>query len=1191
MRICGAKLPSDLLLAQRTGNLVVFVGAGVSMGPPSNLPSFPRLVERIADGTGEARDENEAEDRFLGRLKKNKVRVHERAAEILDDPKSMPAPIHHDLLRLFPEASAIKLVTTNFDRHFTTAASQLFASPVETSFAPALPLGDDFEGLVYVHGSVMKRPEQLVLTDEDFGRAYVNGGNGGWASRFLTAMFAKYTVLFVGYSHKDMPMHYLARGLPPAGTAKRYALIGEMADDPGHWSYLGVEPIVFPMADRYDFHALGACLKTWADRANESPVDREIAIRALVQSLPPTEEDGESYLVWVIETPDTIKYFTRYTRLPAYLPWLDARGFLDGLFRHGPLTELEDALARWLAEYFVPDHSDDLFLLAAKRHSIFNPAFAAMIAWTLSFNPRIGPSVFAKWIPILLQEPALNGSTFEGLLQKAVSLNIPGAVIDIFSRLLTPRLELEQRIWPVSDEDEDSRSPVTAQVRFPTGYHELEDTWTKYLHPLIPEIGERLWPRLVVHLSSAYSVLHSWGAASEQWDSLSWGRSAIEPHEQDSLQKPEDVLIDAIRDILEWRIQNQPDHGRGSIEALAAAGVPLLDRLSIHGVRMSAAWTPDQKLDWLSHAGYLFRNGLKHEVYLLLRDAYPAASSQLRQGVLDKIDRLEETYPNIEPLSVDYERFNILSWLLAACTGDQDLIDRLEAIRARHPDKPFEVREYPDLEHWSSTFWGGEDDKDECDEDPRSLGFENAHARIVKDRAHQDQGWGLPGFLRRVRGVVQADAAWGLGLAKYLLEAGEVGADVWAAILQGWTTADLAEDLWVAILRNLDNDLLIAGNSHAMAAFLWNAVERQQKLPLSLWDPADGLAARVWQALPADADEPDDWLQRSLNHPAGQLTRFWLQILELSRKSDDEAIRARVLANMKNRFEMIIGDLSGRSAIGVSMIASQLNFLFHIDTEWTRSTIFPLFDWSRQPCLARQAWDGYLVWASWNPVLFLELRPAFAQAFEHIHGELEHRRRRFVELVAVNALLGAESPFEQNWLPLFLKSGEPGDRVDFVRQLTFYLRGLTDDRKVGAWNTWLRHFIELRIDGAPTPPTNRELEEMLEWAPLMTPVFDDVVDLLCEAKLTELDNTPLFYNLKESDLVATKPGAVTKLVQYICTLPKVAFYHLPDLEALVRRLAATDTDRDRLVRCCDGLSRLGSSKAVELRDLVLKGGN
>ena len=76
MKIANVDFPEPLLNALRNGRLVVFAGAGVSMGPRAGLPSFRRLAEQVAEGTGQSIGNEEAEDRFLGRLKDRGTNVH-----------------------------------------------------------------------------------------------------------------------------------------------------------------------------------------------------------------------------------------------------------------------------------------------------------------------------------------------------------------------------------------------------------------------------------------------------------------------------------------------------------------------------------------------------------------------------------------------------------------------------------------------------------------------------------------------------------------------------------------------------------------------------------------------------------------------------------------------------------------------------------------------------------------------------------------------------------------------------------------------------------------------------------------------------------------------------------------------------------------------------------------------------------
>ncbi|HEX2050513.1 MAG TPA: SIR2 family protein [Actinomycetota bacterium] len=235
-------LPEELLAAQASGTLVVFAGAGVSVPPPSDLPLFSQLTDQVADRFSRPRKhKNEPEDYFLGRLDEEGLPVHRVVREIISRPSSKPNHIHTDLVRLFKNPEHLRLVTTNFDTHFTTASMEVFGEPVDHYFGPAVPLGRDFSGIVYVHSSVTRPHRELILTDSDFGRAYLTDR---WATRFLVPMFQTYTVLFVGYSHRDVVMEYLARGLPPERPKQRFAL--DEAGNEADWERRRIVPITFP---------------------------------------------------------------------------------------------------------------------------------------------------------------------------------------------------------------------------------------------------------------------------------------------------------------------------------------------------------------------------------------------------------------------------------------------------------------------------------------------------------------------------------------------------------------------------------------------------------------------------------------------------------------------------------------------------------------------------------------------------------------------------------------------------------------------------------------------------------------------------------------------------------------------------------------------------------------------------------
>ena len=80
--------------------------------------------------------------------------------------------------------------STGSDLHFTTAATDLFGPDrVPHYVGPALPPGRDFRGIVQLHGSLGQRQDQLVLTDRNFGAAYMAEG---WAARFLVGVMTTF---------------------------------------------------------------------------------------------------------------------------------------------------------------------------------------------------------------------------------------------------------------------------------------------------------------------------------------------------------------------------------------------------------------------------------------------------------------------------------------------------------------------------------------------------------------------------------------------------------------------------------------------------------------------------------------------------------------------------------------------------------------------------------------------------------------------------------------------------------------------------------------------------------------------------------------------------------------------------------------------------------------------------------------
>lgn len=181
--------PAPLIDAHRAGELVIFVGAGASRDAPANLPDFRQLTSDIAAEAQAPVTEDDLNQPgvFLGTLHDRQVDVHQRVAAHIGVSTSEPNRLHHGLVNLAMAGQPVRIVTTNYDSHLSTVLSK-HGIQLEEYRAPALPMGDDFTGIVYLHGSLRQEPKWLVVTDGDFGRAYLRDA---WAARFLERMFAK----------------------------------------------------------------------------------------------------------------------------------------------------------------------------------------------------------------------------------------------------------------------------------------------------------------------------------------------------------------------------------------------------------------------------------------------------------------------------------------------------------------------------------------------------------------------------------------------------------------------------------------------------------------------------------------------------------------------------------------------------------------------------------------------------------------------------------------------------------------------------------------------------------------------------------------------------------------------------------------------------------------------------------------
>lgn len=1144
MKIADIDFPAPLLSALRDGSLVVFAGAGVSMGKPASLPNFGSLINSIARGTGEKKHDRESEDAFLGRLQHRGVRVHEIAARNLrknlcgEVPK--PTSLHRNLLRLYPEPGTVRIVTTNFDLLFEDAAQEVFLAQPELFRPPALPLGRSFSGIVHVHGS-LDRPHDMVLTDADFGRAYLTER---WAPHFLADLFLSSTVMFVGYSHNDTVMKYLARALPAQQSQKRFVLTDE--PDADHWPVLGLEPIPYPRESGDDHAGLSKGISGLADHARRGLLDRRHEISEIAGRPPSPDEREADIIDEALADPTTAQFFADAATDPEWLDRLDRRGHLAPLFGAAVLPGVHGPLADWMVRRFVFDHPETIFRLIGRHGMRLNPLVWLDLAHAVAFrdHPALNGELLSRWVSCLLATvpPDPDRHDLLYLAQRCARADRVDSVVEIFDAMSAHRLFL-QPAFPDFDEEiigDAALSGDDIQVALvPDGDSgAFRELWETDLKPRLDSIAEPVLSIAVAHLDARHRTLLGWQKASRDLDPESFSRNAIEPHEQNHGFHHVDVLIDAARDSLEWLAGNQPDAAVGWRARLIRSRTPLLRRLSVHALSVANDLSACRKLDWLFENAELHDHAAHHEMFRIMRQLYPRVGPKRRERVIDLIR--DFTWPETSPDDEEERRkrlaarhrFDWLHWLHDADSDCELVKQALDDIKSQYPE--FEPLEHPDLSHWSDSRVGP--DHPWSVEELLSRPARDWLDDLLSFSPDSPLGPNRYDAISAVAAAAEHDFRWGADLAAALADRDLWESDLWIALLRAWREPGLDETQLRELFGYLREPRLSKAFTGRIADLLVAWIERTDA-PITgeLLGLANEAAGRLWDMIDREAapEACDSWHALAIGRPAGALAQYWLWHRSLLRDRPGSLPDA-LLAEVSAALSMIARDSSIAGLQGRSVLAGQLAFLLETDEKWTREHLIPLF--TQKPGTAdwQAVWDGFLARGRLTPLAGECLKDAFLEAVSLIPVHFPSGRRldRFVDFWTRMVARVADDPLG-TWIPAFFDHSDGPARRRFASEIGRHLRQMDDAQQREWWERWLESYWLHRLDGVPRALDEGEIELMIGWLPGLKSLFSEGVQLALRARSVPMSTNRIIHDLWRGDHVSESPEAVAKLVIHL----------------------------------------------------------
>lgn len=689
MYVNNIQIPDALNQALLKHELVIFAGSGVSMQGDCPLPDFRGLVKQIAEFVTRPGSINidelleESCETALGHLDQM-GNIHQACARAIGKGLDGYSDLHIGILKLFGNKRKVRVVTTNFDRRFEGAAKSLDISP-QTYIGPALPLGDDFEGIVYLHGNVL-RPEQTVLTDVDFGKAYITNA---WASRFLLDMFTRYTVLFVGYSCSDMMVKYLTRSISADMNGRIFALErGASRDD--EWSSLGVIPVHF-----YDFNDLAPLFMGWGKLSNESLSVRRSAVASYTEITSQLSYMEQENLASFFTNPEdgdeercalATAFCTNANSIEALKNLVDCG--LDSFLTKDELDSWEWIFLDWSVESFSVDQYVDVYQFATSKGRMLSSTYACHSLEHIANSPNSMDACISFWLSFID-------------LDKTDELWMEFTLPKLLSNIESPELALRLIDIMLSYKAEWSKGFAGAKgsfhPRFRFNYSDNAETVSKAIAGWADRIGERLLSLLCNRLSAIANLEAGYTDLSEWIDSSSYIRHAIEDHEQDMPKEGTFcVLIDCAREV-GGKLYLANTIELNQVFTLIGSKCSLVKRLGLYFYCLKLD-DADQALMLVVKCGALKDPAAKYEVYHLVLNVYPKASRLTREKFIEGANLTFSNYGNAHHCS--YARFNLYQWLVDNNVTDDLLQQQLDQIRVDYPN--FELNDFPDLSSYTT---------------------------------------------------------------------------------------------------------------------------------------------------------------------------------------------------------------------------------------------------------------------------------------------------------------------------------------------------------------------------------------------------------------------------------------------------------------------------------------------------------
>lgn len=1073
-------IPQQLLDAAAKDEVVFFVGAGASFNPPANLPSYNQLAAMLADEADESRPcDDEQLDRFIRMLPDN-FNVHKRTKDIMRGDDIHCNSTHEAIVRLASSVKTPRIVTTNYDLLLEEAAQKQNCDLGRSYYGPAVPIGSDFSGLLYLHGSVDSPDREIVLDDRDFARAYLSEG---WATRFLLKLFETYTVVFIGYSFGDVIMRYLALGIS-SHARPRYIFLSEeeARENAAGWKHSGVIPISYPVENNHQ--ALVIALNAWSDRLRLNYDAYRKFLPSIIENGVPKDKVNSDYVREALTTDEGARAFVDVIsqeekrievaekgekeeggakgKKEEWLFWLLNEDRFRIIFVEGePKTSSEKILLDWFIVDFVEkaEERDCVLRVLCELQSSMSDYLFNQLIQIVGFGIQNGREdlvpVFAVLSTSIQQHSA--PYIFENQYN-FLTADKPIIPEKMLSLIIRPYLKLFSSPW-----DKDGKP--TANIMWPCnglfGIND-EERLNSNVTAAFAEDG----------LKKASELLCSY----QEHDEISHlDRPSIEPSDQN--WRPSD-LTSTFVDILRNYAHCHPEQEDVLIERWWNSGSALLKRLTINAIAFSEVWDADRKIQWILDRDYLFDSDAHHEIYTLLKQASPQIGQNTKQKLLlylkGKYDYLSELFS--DERIARYEQYDVLQWILKYGDNWPEAQHWCDALARENGFKP---REHSDFSvyHYSGSAESAGISNEQFIELLRVSPSEIEKRLFAKT---DEQGWSGPDidlFINRIQEATACDPQIGFTLWGLVNRHEEGGAAMQyrCAIIRGWGMSSLKSSQEPVL--DLMKDFCLTSNCdlsfdeiNAVSGFLNEQINHEKNdISQKSLQVMDCLASQLWAKYSStfkksnERQWDNDPVTYSLNCWPGELAYFWIGRIRW-RYNQDPDFWSGFDDSEKSVIRHFVDDEGDFSRPVWTALLTYINMLHFLDRENTESWLPNLVEKAGADFI----WNVLLPYPDLNNRLIsLAFYASCLDEFECLsHLDVYKRQGFFLQVFRMATYAELDEEQRARLLSKVVTAGDGAYAALFMDQVAwaFEFRLDSKDRDM-VWDLWLHQFIEDRHAG------------------------------------------------------------------------------------------------------------------------------